>query len=261
MKKNLLVIFIVICIPGFGQDYFVLQVKGTVKRTKTGVVLKTRDVIKSDEQLTFSTANDAVAVVNPKAGRFILKPGKPTKTNELLAYVKDALSQASSHLSTRSGGFNNVLDFQAYFKDPVLFLPVLNYKVNGTSYPINDDSFFYVEYQYKGEAIPKQLKINRDSLLIFNREELFMVDGSSIDGGSTSNHTLNYFKDGSASLLCTLNFNLTDPAIVKAEVNVLTEALKSTKTKETVESEVLAYLLENYAKVDEGNLKQWLDLK
>jgi len=262
MKKYLLICWTLTTSLAMAQDYFVLQVKGQVKRTKSGVVVKTKDVIKADEQLTFSSPADAVAVVNPKAGRFIIKPGAPTKKNELFAFVKDALSQASSRLSTRSGGFNNVLDFQTYFKDPILLLPELRYKVNGDSYPINENSFFYIEYQYKGEAIPKQLKINPDSLLIIERAELFKIDGQSIAAGETTGHQLMYLNNGSASLLSSLQFNLADPETVKTEITVLVDALKSEKASpKKITDEAMAYLLENYAKVDESNLKRWLNLK
>jgi hypothetical protein len=203
-----------------------------------------------------------VAVVNPKSGRFILKPGAPTKTNEFMAFVKDALSQASSRLSTRGGAFNNLLDFQTFFKDPVLLLPELSYKVNGISYPINENSFFYIEYQYKGEAIPKRLPINTDSLLIIYRAELFKIDGQPIAASETTGHQLMYFNSGNALLLAALQFNIADPESVKVEVTVLTDALKSENAStKKIADEVLAYLAENYAKVDEGNLKRWIDSK
>lgn len=262
MKNYILIYLLMTTSLTMAQDYFVLQVKGQVKRTKSGATVKTKDVIKADEQLTFSSPTDAVAVVNPKSGRYIIKPGAPTKKNELFAFVKDALNQASSRLSTRSGGFNNVLDFQTYFKDPILLLPELRYKVNGASYPINDNSFFYIEYQYKGEAIPKQLKINPDSLIIIDRTELFKIDGQPIAAGETSGHQLMYFNNGSASMLSSIQFNLAEVETVKSEISVLTDALNSEKaTSKKITDETMAYLLENYAKVDESNLKRWLNLK
>ncbi len=263
MKRTILIcLFLPFTILVHSQEYYVLQVKGTVKKSKTGALVKTKDVIKADEQLTFSSATDAVALVNPKAGRFILKPGKPTKTNELIAYMKDALSQASSRLSTRSGGFNNVLDLKAFFKDPVLLLPELQYKVNGASFPISESAFFFIRYQYNGEAINKQLSINKDSLIIVNRIELFKVDGKPIAGGETSGHQLMYFSGQVELSLCPLVFNLADPETVKTEADVLLDALKSANnTSEKILTELSAYLVENYAKVDDGNLRRWMKMK
>lgn len=263
MKRILIIqLLLSISVAAFSQEYYVLQVKGTVKKTKTGQLVKTKDVIKADEQLTFSGAADAVSVVNPKAGRFVIKPGKSGKSSELLAYVKDAMSQASSRLSTRSGGFNNILDLKTFFKEPILLLPELQYKVNGGSFPINDEAYFFIQYQYKNEEIPKQLRINKDSLIIINRAELFKVDGNPIAGEQTSGHQLVYYNGSGTVAICPLLLNLANPEIVKMEVDVLVEALKMDKTKpDKMADEVSAYLYENYAKVDAFNTKRWIQLK
>ena len=246
----------------FGQDYYVLQVKGVVKKVKTGASIKTKDVIKADDQLTFSSRSDAVAVVSTKSGRFILKPGKPTKSNELMSYVKDALSPASTRLSTRSGGLNSLLDLRAFFSTSILLLPELHYKINGQSFPITEKAFFFIQYQYRGESINKQLKINPDSLLIINRSDLFKIDGKSVDESEIKAPALNYYSDKGSVLITPISFILADLTVVKNEVDVLTEVLgTSEKDSSIIHNEILDYLNEHYGKVDGDNLRRWLNQK
>lgn len=254
---TLVILFISMAL--FGQDFYVLQVRGNVKKAKTGAMIKTKDVIKADDQLIFSSPSDAVAVVSPKSGRFILKPGKPTKTNELMSYVKDALSQSSARLSTRSGGFNNVLDLRVFFTQPILVLPELQYKVNGLSFPITEKSFFFIQYQYKGEAINKQLRINEDSLLVINRTDLFKIDGKPVSESETTAHQLNYYSEKGPLLVAPLSLILADLALVKNEVDVLVEALGTSDNDHAkIQHEILNYLNEQYGKVDGDNLKRWM---
>ena len=245
-----------------GQDYYVLQVKGIVKKVKTGALIKTKDMVKADDQLTFSSSSDAVAVVSAKSGRFILKPGKSTKSNELMSYVKDALSPASTRLSTRSGVLNNILDLRALFSQPILLLPELHYKINGQSFPIAEKTFFYIQYQYKGEPINKQLKINPDSLLIINRSDLFKIDGKPVDESEIKTPVLHYYSDNGSVLISPLTFTLADLTKVKNEVDVLIETRGSSeKDPSKIQNEILDYLSEQYGKVDGDNLNRWLNKK
>jgi hypothetical protein len=248
--------------PAWSQDYFVLQVKGQVKRAKTGTFIKTRDVIRADEQISFSSSADAVAVVNAKSGRFIIKPGPPTKTNELLAYVKDALTTASTRLSTREGGFNNALDIQAFFSVPIYFMPELRYKVNKESFPISEEAFFFIRYLYNGEEINKQLLVNSDNMIIINRSELFKIDGKSISEREAKDFQLLYYNSNGTLELCPVTFELSDPEKVKNEIAVLMETLKPSQDYAAVVwDEVLAYLKENYAKADRSNLQRWIEVR
>jgi hypothetical protein len=262
MKNLVFAFFLVISSATLAQDYYVLQVKGKVKSTKTGKDIKTNDVIKADEQLKFSAATDAVAVVSAKAGRFVLKPGKPNKSNEFLAYVKDALSQANNRLSTRAGIFNNVVDFKTYFEKLVYLMPEQTYEVGSQSYKISENSFFYIQYTYRGEEINKQLEFINAPLLYIERDELFKVDKEPINPEEASNFQLFHFTEEKATAITTLNFNVADPALVKAEIEVLQKALTDAKMPSAkIRDEIIAYLQENYGKVEEANVVKWLGLK
>lgn len=262
MKNLVFNFFLMISSAALAQDYYVLQVKGKVKSTKTGKDIKTNDVIKADDQLKFSAATDAVAVVSAKAGRFVLKPGKPNKSNEFLAYVKDALSQANNRLSTRAGIFNNVVDFKTYFDKHVFLMPEQTYEVGKEAYPISESAFFFIRYTLKGEEVNKQLPATGANLLVINREELFKVDGQPIDPAEAKDFQLFYYNDKGSTPLTSLHLTLTDPASVKQELEVLQKAMTAANTPSAkAKDEIIAYLQENYGKVEESNVIKWLGLK
>lgn len=262
MKSLFFALFLVFSVIAQAQDYYVLQVKGNVKSTKTGKEIKTNDVIKPDDQLKFSAATDAVAVVSAKAGRFVLKPGKANKTNEFVAYVKDALSQANNRLSTRAGIFNNVIDFKTYFEKQIFLLPEQTFEVGKEAYPISNEAFFFIRYNLKGEEVNKQLPTGGGNFLVINRDELFKVDGQPINAADAKDFQLFYYSSQGAIPLTSLYFDLTDPKSVRQEIDVLQKAMISSNTSasKTID-EIIAYLQENYGKVEEGNVIKWLGLK
>ena len=263
MKTFLFALVLMISGAAMGQDFYVLQVKGKVKSLQSGKEIKTNDVIKADEQLSFSTSTDAVAVVNAKTGRFVLKPGKPNKQNEFLTYVKDALNQSSSRLSTRAGThFSNVIDFKTYFDKTIYLLPEQRYQASRSSYPISNDSFFFIQYTYKGEQVNKKLSGTVDNEIFIDREELFKVDGQAINLTDVTKLYLHYYSNSASSELTALAFNVTDPETVKQEVAVLQRALTSANTAtDKIKQEIAAYLEENYGKVEVDNVAKWLGIK
>jgi hypothetical protein len=262
MKNLVFILFLLISTATLGQDYYVLQVKGKVKSLKTGKEIKTNDVIKADEQLSFSAASDAVAVVSAKAGRFVLKPGKPNKSNEFLAYVKDALSQANNRLSTRAGIFNNVVDFKTYFEKPVYLMPEQSFEVSREAYKISENAFFYINYMYGKEEINKQLDYVNANVIYIKRDDLFKVDKEPINPEEAKNLQLFYYTSAGVTPITSITFNVTDPVIVKAELDVLQKALAASGApSKKVKDEIIAYLQENYGKVEEANVVKWLGLK
>jgi hypothetical protein len=229
------------------QDYHVVNVKGNV--SVSGKTLKANDKLNADDQLQFSSKTDAIAVVSAKAGRFIISPTVQKKDGELMAYVKDAITPGTKKLSTRSGLFNNQLDFSRYFKDTILFLPVMKYR---TSYKQDDKEFFFIRYKYDGEEINKKLVVSGDTLVI-DRKELFSVDKRKIDPALVSNMRLLRVEESEAR-------HFADLHIVVPEEGELIEGVKILKQlypAKEVREETISYLNELYGKVDEMNFNKW----
>lgn len=245
---------ITFCFASFlatAQEFHVISVKGSVAVVgKTGN-LKANDKIKADDKLKFSSPTDAVAVVGTKTGRFIISPSSKSKDGELLSIVKEVITPGTKKLSTRSGLFNNALDFTQYFKDTVLFLPVMKYPVNATYRP-TDKSFFFIRYTYNGEDINKKIETSGDTLVI-DRSQLFSVDKKQIDPGSVSNMRLFHMNNSEITLFAKMNVVSPDPAELAEGVKVL----KKLYTAKEVREEAISYLTELYGKLDDSNFDAW----
>ena len=236
------------------QDYQVLSVKGNVK-FKGGKKLEAKDKLKTDDQLIFSTSSDAVAVVGAKTGRFVITPSPKSKDGEFVALVKGALTPGTKKLSTRSGAFNNALDFSRYFKDTILILPTLSYGVSKTTFKQDDKSFFFIRYNFSGEEINKKIKPTQDSLVV-NRLELFSIDGKPVDPKNVSNVRLMYLSGSQSTLLSNLNIIAPDTDQLRGEASTLKDLFKGRSGTE-IRNEVFAYFNEFYGKVDEANFSRW----
>jgi hypothetical protein len=154
-------------------------------------------------------------------------------------------------LSTRNGLFNNALDFTQYFKDTVLFLPVMKYPVNANYRP-TEKSFFFIRYTYNGEDINKKLEASGDTLLIV-RNELFSIDKKPIDPAKVSNMRLMHMADSEITLFARLNVVSPDPNELAEGVKVL----KKLYSPKEVRDETISYLTELYGKVDDSNFNSW----
>lgn len=248
---SLAALFFLVSITAFAQEYHVINVKGSVAVVgKTGN-LKPNDKIKADDKLKFSSPSDALAVVGTKTGRFIISPSKRSKDGELLSLVKDVITPGTKKLSTRSGLFNNTLDFTQYFKDTLLFLPVMKYPVNA-KFRANEKSFFFIRYAFNGEDINKKLEMSGDTLVIVSNE-LFSVDKKPVEPASVSNLRLFHMDNGQVTQFAKMHIVVPNPVDLAEGVKVLQRVYHSKDVKE----EAFSYLSELYGKIDEANFTTW----
>lgn len=256
IKKTLAFILVLIPFVCSAQEYYVLQVKGHVKISKSDKELKTNDIIKANDKLIFSTDQDAVAVVSSKSGRQILKPIPTQGSSELAAIVKNILVPANNRLSTRNGSFNTPLDFQIYFADTVLLLSEIKHRVNPETFPLSDTSFFFIRYTFQGQEINKKLFSQSDSLII-KRNTLFSVDSNPIKVTDVSDFKLFHLNGSNTAFICALKMSIPDLGNLKAETDVLKKVLSAKLSETAVMAEILIYLQFQYGKTDLSNLKTW----
>lgn len=234
------------------QDYLVLQVKGTVN-TKAGTPLKANDQLKSDDKLVFSSASDAVAVVNPKSGRFVIRPTSTSSGSEFLAIVKEAVTPGIKRLSTRSGTINNVVDFQTFFQDSLMLLDTLRIKVSTNAFPLNETSFFFIRYRHKGELINKRLTFRADTLLI-SRNQLFSVDNRPVSPREVADLQLFHIQEQKAHFLSPVRLSVPDMEALAVELVALGKSLARSYD---AEEESFLYASEFYGKSQRGDFAKW----
>ena len=183
-----------------------------------------------------------------------MKAGQAANANsEIVAYVKSAISPASSKLSTRKGLINNLLDLKKYFdegKTPMVVVGKLAVSLNPSVFPLNNEHFFYIRYRYKGEEVNKQLEFQNDKIFI-EKQALFAVDGKPIAESDVSGKMVLYYyhKEVSDSIV-NVQFNFPILEELKQQIKMIKSANAGKPRKDIIE-EILAFVLETYGIPDE----------
>ncbi len=178
------------------QSYTAIHVIGDIYLPAKDAMLKRGDRIAESEQLEFRSADAKAAMLSSTRGRYVIQPGGADNADagNLSFVLSSVITPARGQMSTRAGGINNKLDFEKKLgEQPVAWLgDELSYEVSPTAYPINDNQFFYANYQYRGESINKRLLAENNTLLLL-KSQFFAVDGQPIDPSAVSQMVLYYY--------------------------------------------------------------------
>ncbi|MDP2387998.1 MAG: hypothetical protein Q8M29_16610 [Bacteroidota bacterium] len=234
------------------DTYKVIKVTGIITYKKSNKNMLQGDLFPENEQILFKTNDSKAAIISTAKGRFILAPGADKKAD-----VKANLLPASSNISSRSGAVINIIDLQNMFTGNYVVLGKSRIHINKDNFPQNESSFFFLRYKYKGEDISKKLG-NEGEKLIFDKEQILMVDGKSISGFDSPEVKLFYTSDGKSSQQIG-NFNLFMPSDdeLKKETAILLDEVKD-KTYAAKVDEFLAYMNDFYGKANKQNAMDWL---
>lgn len=220
--------------------YQVIRVDGRITFVKSGKDMLRGDEFAENEKLDFKTKESRAAVMGKEGTRKILTPSVSPGKAELLP--------AMNNVASRSGAMLNALDLRNHFSGNYLLFERNLFKINSAAFPMNDNQFFYVRYEYQGETIPKKLTFNADTLVI-DAPELFKVDGKPIDPSQVRNMTLMYRDGAKSSIVAEFSHVFPDFNELKEEVLII-GVDKS--------DDIMAYLTEFYGKCSKENLALWL---
>ena len=229
MKIGLSIIAIVILIFGtlswYGtsgakklsdSDKFnVINVQGRIVVEKSGEDMKRGDVYVTGTQLSFITNKSRAAIVNKSKGRYVL-------TGSVKGKVK--VLPAANNISSRGGALLNIVDLKKHFSDRYLILKQSEVQIGKASFPMDKDQFFYLSYLHEGERIAKKLRYE-DDYLIFDKEEIFKIDGVSIPY-EEKKMTLYYRKEGKGMKINTFTPVFADNDELVEEVKMLIESFE-----------------------------------
>lgn len=233
------------------DNYKVIKVDGRIIFANNGKDMHTGDQFNSDEKLEFKTQESRAAVISKQKGRFVLKP---SATNSNAANLLPAMNNVSS----RAGALINTIDLKNHFSDNYLVLDEMDLKINESAYPMSKDNFFYVQYQYNGEAINKKLGFKGDTLEL-NPKEIFTIDNKLVEIPLKTKMSIYYRNNAEGKSIKISDFNLivpNDNELVE-ELNIITGELTD-KENNKVKDEITGYLNEFYGKPQKDNLNYWL---
>lgn len=226
------------------NEYKVLTVQGRIIFEQTGEDMERGDLYVTGTPLNFITTSSRAAIVNEVNGRYVLSSSKG----------KLKVLPAANNVSSRSGAILNVVDLKNHFTGRYLVLDVAKVPVGVEAFPMNENNFFYLTYEHNGEQIPKKLSHDGENLIL-DRNEIFKVDGNPIP--VTEKEMTLYYKGDKTYKINTFTPVFTDETILKEEVSILLDAIKSADTAKKT-GEVTAYLNEFYGSPSKDNLAAWL---
>jgi len=235
------------------SDYKVIKVNGSIVYVRTGSSMAQGDVFPEDEDLDFATPNSRAAVINSEKGRFILTAGSQNQ----VARAKSNFLPAMSNISTRGGALNSLNDIQNQFSGGVSILYSASWYINPYQFPMNEETFFYIQYLYKGEKINKKL-LFRENSLIFSREDILKVDDAPIEEPDTPNAIFYYYGRGGVQYISAFELVFPDIEELAAEARIILEETGNDSYNRMV-NELSGYIFEFYGKPDKQDIMQFME--
>lgn len=229
-------------------NYKVIKINGQILFVKTGVDMKRGDVFVPGTPLKFLTHTSRAAVMS-QSTRFILQANAKGKVKIL---------PATSNITSRAGALINLVDLQNHFSGKYLIFDNEKLQIGKEAFPMDDNHFFYVKFDHKGENIAKQLSFDENYLLI-KKDDLFKIDGKSIPV-EEKEMTLYYRNNESKKSYKINEFTPVFPDLkeLKVEVAMLFKELGECSTESKI-TQVTAYMNDFYGKPQKENLMNWLE--
>ncbi len=249
----LLAAFILACNIQAQTNYKVIKVNGNIQYVRTGSQMTLGDVFTEDENLSFETPTSRAAVINPEKGRFILTPESANQ----LSGAKSNFLPAMSNISTRGGALNSLNDIQDQFTGPVAILYEASWHINPYQFPMDENNFFYLQVQYKGEAINKKLPFEENSL-VFSRKEILQVDEQPIQELDEPGTMLYYYTADGSQFISSFDLVFPEKDMLKAEAGIILEEFSGQDYSRKV-NELSGYLFEFYGKPDKEDVMLFLE--
>jgi hypothetical protein len=229
-------------------NYRVIKVNGSIIYVRTGNNMTQGDVFTENEDLSFQTPNSRAAVINPASGRFILSPDN----YENLSSAKTNFAPAMSNLSTRGGIINNLIDLQNQFSQDIVILCEAGYYLNPYKFPMNENQFFFLKFNYKGQEINKKLLFDQNKLL-FSREEILKVDQMPIKEIDNPDISLYYYNNGTPEYISDFRLIFPDISQLNTELKIILDESPGKSFNQKV-NDISGYIFEFYGKPDKQDV-------
>jgi hypothetical protein len=236
------------------QDYRTIRVNGTIVHEKTNTPLESGTVFEEDDNLIFQSYNSIATVINSQKGRLILKPD-----NTDLAYAKASYTPAMSNISSRSGAFMTALDLKNHMDGKYVFYDEMILQINPDIFPMNEDKYFFLRYNYNGDTINKKLAFSNDTLFIVSAD-VFSIDATPVDNSKIETVELWYMQrdlGNKITLLSSFIPVIIDNEQLKNELAIIFEVYADRPEEEKI-SEAISFIHEFYGTSNQENFSKWL---
>lgn len=168
LKYISLAILFAMSIPTYAQlEYKVTYIQGNI--TIKDINLKVGDVFLSTDKIDFKNSDAIVKVCCSSEGKPVIFYGANVEKSGSKSLKENQRYLSSLGSSRGATSEMDIYVIKSFLSTPKLgIIDALRIPINTQEYPINEDSYFYLRFNYKGEEINKRLIMENDSILISN---------------------------------------------------------------------------------------------
>ena len=268
MKKiQFIFILAFVSIVTQAQTYQVIKIRGYIDRCNGQSQLKIDTEIHDNDMLCFTnTSNTEFAIAylikSNSTKRFILtsKNRSPGIQQNL---VLEGLKASRSLVGRRKGKINSITELQTLLGggDFLILGGKLAIELNPGTLPINDEKFFFVNYEFQGREFNKKLTYDGTTLFL-DAVEIYQIDGVPIPLAEVEELELVYYKTdlqkSVSSPVTTFKPKFPLNSEIHQELDIIFNNNKETP-QEALKEDMIAYLSEVYGDAEEHNINEWLD--
>lgn len=231
--------------------YTVIAIRGAVKNVRNGLWLRARSRFHQKDQLSFSSSKAKLLVVNGLGQTFLCLQAKTNNGFQL--------HPSKAPRSTRPGAPLNIFALSQYFSTDTIYVfgNQLEVITNTIECPMDEEHFFYLQFEWKDKKVNKRLSFMGDTLLI-SREDFYQIKGQQIQEENTKNQKLFHYDSPRQVSLpigdLKLVFLETDQLI--EEIGALLEYVDKFD-KEIQQDKIEAFIFTYYGRIDEVNFEKW----
>jgi hypothetical protein len=241
------------------QDvYNVINIKGKV--SQNGKTIRRGQKLKATDKIKFVSPRALLLVSSQRYGRMVLSSKPAKKGMSEAAYIlKNLVSKGRASARGEEAMVSREMVYSRFGKgNPhLIFDGEESAKVKKVVFPLNEKSFFFVSYSYKGENVNKKLPFEGTSFTV-NKDRLFRIEGKKISGEGIHDFHLKYYKNGEEVIdIGKIKLFFWDNAY-KKDLDEMVKFMKKNKlTEDEIKDTVFSYLQKNFGEPNAYQFKKW----
>ncbi len=282
------IFFTSVVFSSLAQEYHTIRVNGTIVLVERNVELERGTIFDEKDSLVFKTYNSLATVVHPAKGRFILRPDNvdlayakasytPAMSNiksrtilsEELAHeyenidlskAKASFTPAITNISSKSSTLMTLSDLQNHFHGSYAIIDEIKLHINPEKFPMTQEKFFFIRYEFDSEPIFKKLAFMDDTLVI-DKKELLSIDGKPVTDASIITEMEVWYMErdnnNNITYIGTFEPVFPDEEQLYEEISIIVEVFQD-KSRDEILAEILSYINEFYGKPNRNSMEVWL---
>lgn len=173
MKFLLCLIFFSSVLSGYSQTHEVIYFKGNIKNQKTGKLLKKGSQFKKRDKLEFAQMKNWLITLETSTKKNYIVRSQKNRANQIIT----TFQLVPYKIQNRPGYILSGVDLVNYLNEGHQYLVIgkeTHIPVNPNGFTMNQDTFFYLNYDYLGFSINKKLPLTKEGIVL-NKDSLFQV--------------------------------------------------------------------------------------